>query len=496
MTVKTFKYSPVKHTLRRLRETRAQLHDQNFLSSLRDISEPDARALAREILGIYAFLEDSVSNAPLGSIFDRNEDSPLNSMLDQIANAYGVIASVPGTTGTTGLNAPAAMTLAGEGQILAVDRCCHVSVIGGLCLSGAEPVYFAPPFHHSAGVLLPPTPGEVGAFLDANPRAKALILTLPTYHGLMGDIYAIVGECRVRDVTLLVDEAHGAHFHFLSEVGFPPAAEDAGADLVTQSTHKLLSALNQGSLLHFNNPDLLRRYDELQALGFQSTSFSYPILLSIEHALYQMVTAGEQMWAQAAQLAQWLRVEAGALPGVQALDERIVDGYRIVGLDPTRVTLNIRDTGLTGHQVAEALFECGDIVELATPDVVLFLVSPSVTAEQVEATLLSLRRIAGRRQLPITEVFDPPRVPERVLTPRQATMCERRVRMPKEEAIGRVSAETIGCYPPGQAIFVAGERITREGVRYLTDAVSKGGHLKRVEDDNFTTIEILLDVDG
>ncbi len=495
MNARILEYSPVKRAIRQLRRIRERLRDQDFLSSLPQVNEADAVALSREILGIFAFLEDSVSNPVLGSIFDRNADSPLNAMLDQVAIAYGVLGSAAGTTGTTGLNVPAVMTLAGDGQVIAIDRSCHVSVTGALCLSGAEPEYLTPPFHRDAGVLLPPTPGEVGGFLDAHPEARALVLTLPTYHGLMGDIYAIVGECRARGVTLMVDEAHGPHFHFLSRVGFPPAAEDAGADLVTQSTHKVLSALNQGSLLHFNNPELLRRYEELQAMGFQSTSFSYPILLSIEHAMRQMVTAGEDMWAQAAHLAQWLRAEASALPGVRALDERIVDGHRVVGIDPTRVTLNVRGTGLTGHQVAEALFEYGDIVELETPDVVLFLVSPSVTSEQVEGTLRYLRRIVKCRQIPTADVFTPPPLPERVLTPRQATMCRQRARVPKHEAIGRVSAETIGCYPPGQAILVAGERVTLESVRYLTDAVDKGGHLKRVQDDGFETIEVVLDAE-
>jgi arginine decarboxylase len=72
-------------------------------------------------------------------------------------------------------------------------------------------------------------------------------------------------------------------------------------------------------------------------------------------------------------------------------------------------------------------------------------------------------------------------------------MYTTRERVLPDQAIGRVSAETIGCYPPGQAIFVAGECITREGVDYLKRAVAAGGHLKRVQDDDFQTIEILGD---
>lgn len=492
MKTNILRFSPIPEELRRLRAARQLLQTPEFLQALRNVSEEDAVELRRELIGIFAFLEDSVSNPWLGSLFDRAASNPLNDMLRQIAKAYGVAASFASTTGTSALNAPAVMALAGEHQTLAVGRDCHVSVIAGGALSGARLVYLVPPFHSELGVLLPPTREEVVALLDAHPHAGALVLTLPTYHGLMGDIAGIVAECRARGVLLMIDEAHGPHYRFLRRLGFPLSAEEAGADLITQSTHKVLSALNQGSLLHFNDSALIRRYEEFQAMGFQSTSFSYAILLSIEHAVHQMVTQGEQMWSEAVELAHWLRAEAGTLPGVRSLDEGIVDGHRVVGLDPTRVTLNVRGTGLTGNQVADFLLEQGDIVELATPDVVLFLVSPSVTPSQVDGTLRILRKL-DRRKPSSEPPFVLPPLPRQVLTPRQAAMFTSRERVPPHQAVGRVSAETIGCFPPGQAIFVAGERITKEGVAYLKRAVAAGGHLKRVQDDDFQTIEVLGD---
>jgi lysine decarboxylase len=68
----------------------------------------------------------------------------------------------------------------------------------------------------------------------------------------------------------------------------------------------------------------------------------------------------------------------------------------------------------------------------------------------------------------------------------------RRRRIPAADAIGRVSAETIGCYPPGWPILVAGERITPEAVTYLRRAAEAGGHLKRgVQEHPFRTIEVI-----
>ncbi len=488
-----FRFSPLDGLIRRLRKLGQMLSAPKILEALRHCSEQVARDLFGAILAIYAFLEDSISNPYLGNLFDRTGDTPLNTMRDRIARAYEVGTCFLGTTGTTGLNTPAVMALAGDGEVIVVGRDCHVSVLAGLGLSGARPVYLVPHFHSTFGVLLPPTRQEVAELLAEHPEVRALVLTLPTYHGLMGDVVGIVAECQERGVLLMVDEAHGPHYRFLRGLGFPISAEEAGADLVTQSTHKVMSALNQGSLLLLkkDNTMLCRRYEEFQAMGFQSTSFSYPILLSIEHAVDQMLGEGEEMWRDAVELACRLRKEAGAVPGIVALDERIVDGSRVVGLDPTRVTLNVRDTGFTGREVAEALLNAGYIVELDTPDVVLFLVSPATTRDQVDGTLRTLRKL-GRRKRSV-EAFVPPPLPQQVTTPRQAIMSAARERVPVEAAIGRVSAETIGCFPPGQAILVAGEIVTEEVVSYLKQAVAAGSHLKRVQDDGFQTIEVLRD---
>lgn len=470
------------------------LRSRAMREALRSISDEDAAALRRAILRLTAFIDDSISNPFLGSVFDRTTNDPLNSLADAIAGVYGVAKTYPGTTGTTGLNTPAVMTLAGEGESIAIARDCHVSVIGGLCLSGAVPIYLEPPFDAARGLMLPPTPGEVAALLDTNPAVRALVVTMPTYHGLMGDVAGIVDACHRRGVLVMVDEAHGSHFRFLRDAGFPICAEDAGADVITQSTHKVLAALNQASLLHFNNEGLVRRYEECQAMGFQSTSFSYPLLMSIEQAIAQMTEHGPRTWKSAIELAERLADGARRIPGVSVVDDGIIDGARVVGRDRTRVTVDVKGTGRSGYDVRDALARRGAIVEMATTDVVLFLVSPSVSAEQVDRTISDLEVVVARAPARRSGAVAPPErpaLPEHVLSPRRATMSLRRRRVPRREAIGRICAETIGAYPPGQAIFVAGERIHEEGVDYLERVVASGGHLKRVQDDHFETIEVV-----
>jgi ornithine decarboxylase len=477
--------------LEALNQNVALLSSPDLQMQLRYATQEEAAALRGSLLSVAAFLDDSVSNPVLGSLFDLRSDTPLNRMRRYIADEYGVLETIPGTNGTTGLNTPAVMSLTVGGREVAIGRDAHVSVHAGVVLSGASPVYIVPPFSPEFGVLLPISPREVSRVLDATPSIGSVVLTLPTYHGLQGDVSGIAEVCHARGASLMVDEAHGPHYRFLGGIGFPTSAEEGGADLITQSTHKVLSALNQGSLIHFNSHDLFLRYEELQSLGFVSTSFSYPILISIEHAINQIVLRGEKMWTSAVKAAARLREAAASIPRVRVLDEQVVDNDRIRGIDPTRVTINVRESGFSGFEVAERILEEGGIVEMATPDVVLFLVSPGASEDSISATIDSLKRtLNGARVRKTSAPFIPPPAPRQLMPPR-AALASPRERLPVDCAIGRVSAETIGCYPPGQAIIVAGEKVTEEVVGYLKQAVRTGAHLKRVRDDHFTTIEVV-----
>ncbi len=489
----TIWFNPIKYATDRINSAINFLHDQVNTPHFREVDGKNSLALCRSLLRGVGFLDDSISNPHLGNIFDRSNDSPLNKMSETLASAYGVKRTYPGTTGTTGLNVPAVMTLACEGEKIGIGRDCHVSVFGGLCHSGARPVYVNPQYDQNLGVLLPPTVADISCLLDKNPDLKAVVLTLPTYHGIMGNVSGIVKLCHSRGVRVMIDEAHGGHFHFLSSLGFPRSAESAGADVVTQSTHKILSTLNQGSLLHLNDLSLARRYEEFQSMGFQSTSFSFPILLSVECGIEQMVMDGENLWSEAVDNASYFAAEASQLSGVKVLDEQVVDGDQVIGIDPTRITLNVQNTGLTGYQVSDELASRGIIAEMATPDVILFLISPSTTKEKVDETLNVLRAIFDSfHHVSSQQTFVPPVPGTQVLTPRQAAMTTNRERVPKHEAIGRICAETIGAYPPGQAILVQGEVVTEEAVVYLEGVVEAGGHLKRIQDDHFQTIEVFV----
>ena len=115
----------------------------------------------------------------------------------------------------------------------------HKSVYNALRLVRGEPVYVYPGMIPEYGIQGAIDPGEIALALDENPDAKTVILPSPNYYGVCSDISAIAEEVHRRGGILIVDQAHGAHLKFFSpDYGLPGAAEDMGADIVINSTHR------------------------------------------------------------------------------------------------------------------------------------------------------------------------------------------------------------------------------------------------------------------
>src|SRR6185369_2881711 len=161
------------------------------------------------------------------------------------AQAYGADYSFFLVNGTTGGNQAMILSVCDPGDKIIIPRNAHKSVISAVILAGAEPVYIMPRIDEATDLILNLTAGQVEEALRQHPDAKAVLVTNPTYFGLTADLEAIAEIVHQYDKILLVDEAHGGHFHFHS--GFPKSAIDAGADMCVQSTHKHLAALSQGS---------------------------------------------------------------------------------------------------------------------------------------------------------------------------------------------------------------------------------------------------------
>ncbi len=173
--------------------------------------------------------------------------------------------------------------LAPFGSEVIVARNCHKAVYHALELGQLTAHYLTPPVDAAFGIYGSVPPAAVAAALDAHPQARCVILTSPTYEGVVSDIASIARLCHAHGVPLLVDEAHGAHYlPFAAQYGWQGGAVAAGADLVVQSAHKTLPSLTQTAFLQLNGSLADPAEVERQLDVFETSSPSYPLLVSLD----------------------------------------------------------------------------------------------------------------------------------------------------------------------------------------------------------------------
>jgi len=388
----------------------------------------------------------------------------------------------------------AILATCGPGEKIALPRNIHQSAIAGLILSGAVPVFLEPEYDPEWDLIHSITPTTVAAALERFPDLKAVLLVYPTYHGICGDVGAIADFLHQQGIPLLVDEAHGPHFAFHPEL--PVSALAAGADLTVQSTHKVLSALTQASMLHLQGGRIAPERISQALQLVQSTSPSYLLLASLDAARRQMATQGGALMARTLALADQARESIHQIPGLAVLGpEHRSPGF--VALDRTRLTVQVSDLGWNGFAADERLHQLGVTAELPSPQHLAFILSLGNTAADIVQLVRAFQILAQDVQLPQPSLnlgFSYPK-PNRelelpALSPRDAFFAGTETRT-ISEAINRVSAELVCPYPPGIPVLLPGERITAEAIDYLRQVQAAGGRITGCSDASLQTLKVV-----
>ena len=262
--------------------------------------------------------------------------------------------------GTTCGNEAMVLASVKEGEKIMVARNAHKSVLMGLTLGGAVPVYLMPKQDPVTGLWGSLDPETVEEGFRQYPDCKAVFLASPTYYGVCSNIRAIADICHRHGALLLVDEAHGGHLYFQKEgtatETLPRGAILQDADMCAQSMHKVTGSLTQSSLLHVGSDrvDLGRLEACLHMV--QSTSPSYLLMTSLDAARYELALHGEEMLQRGLTLAQMAREAMKKIPGITCVGEAS-RGKAIYDLDLVRLVISASDLGLSGYQLADRLYE-------------------------------------------------------------------------------------------------------------------------------------------
>ncbi len=404
------------------------------------------------------------------------------------AEAWGSDRTFFLANGSTAGVMAAILAVCNPGDAVLIPRNVHRSVISGLILSGAHPVFMMPEVDVTIGIAHGVTAETIESHLIHNPKIKAVLIINPTYYGVCSDLVSIANLVHQYGLPLIVDEAHGAHFQF--HPALPIAALTANADLVIQSTHKTLSALTQASMMHLKssrvNAGRLSRALEL----VQSTSPNYLLLASLDVARMQMATQGELLLGKAIDRVMRVRGEIRSIPHLTTLEFKPCPGF--FKLDPLRLTVFI--SGMTGFEADEILHEeLGVTCELPEFQSLTFIFTHGTTDDDCDRLVSALKQLSDRISNSKTPVLNSELatgLPTQVLSPRDAFFADSQT-VSIEAAIGQVSAELICPYPPGIPVLMPGERITAGAIGYLQQIIAAGGQVTGAEDSTLETIRVI-----
>lgn len=389
---------------------------------------------------------------------------------------------VNGSTG--GILAAVSAAFRPKDRVL-VARNCHKSVYHALELNDLRPVYIWPDRDDRDGFFLDIKPERVARALERWPDIKGMILTSPTYEGVVSDIGKIGKQIHDHGGVCIVDEAHGAHLGL--HPYFPASAVSGGADVVIQSLHKTMPALTQTGLLHVRGDRIDRVRLRRMLAVYQTSSPSYVLMASADQCLSWALDKGGEAFALYAERLDGLRKTLRGLSHIRLSE--------IPGADPSKLVLSAEETDMSGKCFYDRLrLAYGLQMEMVCGNYVLAMTSPADTDEGFARLIVALKAIDGECKAVGAQGGRAPEhegsftCPE--LTPGEASGKPARKRR-LSEAVGYLAGDYIYQYPPGIPLLVPGEKIDRDIRGRMEQIAASGQELHGGYDGSDKTVTVI-----
>ena len=389
------------------------------------------------------------------SLFE--DDGPLKELEEIFTRLYDTKGTVMSAGGSTlCIQAMLRMVAKKEDRILA-GRNIHAAAVNAMALLGLEPVWVYPNRKQEERLIGEISPDEIRSVLEKEKQAGtldslcAIYVTSPDYFGVMSDIRSIAQIAHEYGLPLLVDNAHGAHLHFLKEEYHPM---QLGADLCCDSLHKTMPALTGAALLHTSDAKYCPQMKGAMTV-FGSTSPNYLIMLSMDSTAAFLMQDGaeriQQTVTRCEELRQKAREKGFVLPQ---------------HCDPMRLTLPLAGTGWDAQNFRKLLRKHKIMEEYLSDSGCVLLFSPFNREEDFKRTEALLDEVLIQNQ-PFTAF---PIVPsEKVMSLREAFLSPKES-VPVEKAEGRIAAQVKITCPPGIPLVMPGERLHKEIIKILKNS--------------------------
>lgn len=393
----------------------------------------------------------------------------VQNLAEKLYNVKKAFLLVNGATGGI-LSAVRAMTNRGDKVLVA--RNSHKSVYNALEICGLTPKYIVPKVDKEFGINCSITPSQAEKAIRENPDAKLLIITSPTYEGVVSDIKGICRIAHLHNVMVLVDEAHGAHFPFSKS--FPSEAVASGADAAVASLHKTLPSLTQTALLLTSNEELINPLAENLAI-FETSSPSYVFMSSIEKCLD--FCKNTKAFDEYIKRLNSFNKKCRELKNIKVLccGNDKIKNHNFFDFDISKITVSVKGLNINGVQLADKLRNDFKIEpEMVCSDYVLLISTVCDTDEGFARLINALQIIDSKCSV------------------KELNACRYSITMPKiavkpcecsgkdgefcllEHSIDKISLEYVWAYPPGIPIIAKGEIITQDIANIIIAQIASG----------------------
>lgn len=394
----------------------------------------------------------------------------------------------------------AVMGCTSRGDKILISRNCHKAVYHAVFMNGLKPVYIYPRFYNEMELNGPVDVSDIEALLQEHLDIKAVVITSPTYDGVVSDVKVIANMAHQKNIPLIVDEAHGAHFGF--HPYFPENSNAYGADVVIHSLHKTLPSLTQTALIHMNgnlvNRKKIRRYLRM----LQTSSPSYVLMAGMDACLELLSKRGPESFEDYTAMLEEARGQLKELRHLKLLETEVYDKSKIV--------ISVKDTNMNSRQLYEKLLNQYHLqMEMTAGSYVLAMTSVGDTGEGMERLINALLEIDFQLEPGDAGAFQPgvengkesqvsfslPRLKQKYTSAEvdellNNGLSNKTVSVLWQEAAGRVSAEYAYVYPPGIPLIVPGEEISQEAAGLIQEYEDMGFSVEGPEKEG--RIEVLV----
>lgn len=446
----------------------------------------------QQYIGEHALALDLINIAPLDDL--HHPTGIIKDALELAAEAFGADHTYFSVQGTSTAIMTMVLATVGPGEKILVPRNVHKSVLTAIMLADAYPVFMQPEVDTELGIMHGLSVETVIDTVKAHPDAKALVVINPTYFGIAADLKRIVEIAHTEHIPVLVDEAHGIHTSFHTQL--PISAMQAGADMAATSVHKLGGSMTGSSILNVKDGLVNAGHVQVVLSMLMTTSTSYLLLASLDVARKQLALHGRERLGKAISLAESARQQINQIPGLYCFGQEILKTSATFSMDPTKLTVCVKDLGIRGYDVEVMLREDFNIeVEMSDLYNILCIVSWGDEPSDIDRLVGALQTISEayshRVDKRIAEV-NTPSMPVLRMSPRSAFYAKTETVL-LQQSVGRTIAEMIMVYPPGIPVLLPGEEVTQDNIDYIEENLRAGLPVQGTDDPEIRKVKVVLE---